>query len=250
MTFAHADLAARGHPLALNLSAGPTTYLASLRTGWRTTPSLELLERRVEWTDASGPSEAPADLLAALDAAAGAAGGALSLAATPRPAAMAELVARLPADGRLRHVRDGRYFAWRFENPLSRYRFLFWDESRLEGYLVLRVPLRTGNPWVQLVDWEASNPRVRAALLGAALVLGRFPGARIWAGTLDPTSRALLAQHGFRPPIRSPGRPRLHAPTVLIRALGSRGPRAWTLAGRQLLDLASWDLRMLYSDGV
>jgi acyl carrier protein len=251
MAFAHADLAARGHRLAFNLSAGGATYLASLRTGWRTTPPLEPLEHRTGWAEATGPIEPAADPLAALDAAAGAAvGGAVAIAPTPRPGAMAELIASLPSDGRLRHVRDARYFAWRFENPLSRYRFLYWHEDRLEGYLVLQAPARARDARVYLVDWEARSPRVRAALLEAALRWGRFPDLRTWGATLDLGARRLLREHGFRPPIHAAGRPQPHASTVLVRALGSNGAGAWTLGGRRLLDLASWDLRMLYSDAI
>jgi hypothetical protein len=36
-------------------------------------------------------------------------------------------------------VRDQRYLAWRFLNPRSLYRFLFWEASKLEGYLVLQA---------------------------------------------------------------------------------------------------------------
>ena len=41
---------------------------------------------------------------------------------------MAELVER-SGDTRIRHVRDSQYFQWRFQNPLSRYRYLLrnWE---------------------------------------------------------------------------------------------------------------------------
>ena len=249
MMFAHADLATRGHALAFNLSAGRATFLASLRTGWRTTTSLEPLERRVGAVHEPGLLGSAGDPFATLDAAGGSVSGAVELAATPRPGAMAALVARRPSDGRVRHVRDARYFAWRFGNPLSRYRFLYWYDRRLEGYLVLRAALARERP-VSLVDWEGDSVRVRAALLEAALEWGRFPNMRAWGAMLDGPERDLLERHGFRPPVRSPDRPPSHASTVLVRSFGATGLGAWTLAGRRLLHLASWDLRLIYSDGV
>ena len=247
MTFAHADLAARGHVLAFNLSAGRATFLASLRTGWRTTPSLELLHHRIEPAPETVRVDPPGDPFAALDAAADASSGALEVAVTARPRAMAALVARRPRDGRVRHVRDERYFAWRFGNPLSRYRFLYWHGRRLEGYLVLRASVRDGR--ISLVDWEADSVRARAALLEAALEWGRFPLVRAWGATLDAPGRELLDRHGFHP-AASLGQARAHTRTVLVRSFGARRPGAWTLAGRRLLHLASWDLRLLYSDAV
>ena len=85
---------------------------------------------------------------------------------------MAELVERLGHDGRIRHVRDREYFAWRFLNPRASYRFLYAQSARLEGYLVLAA--QPGRPdWgVRLVDWEAVDDRVRRALLVAAFQKG------------------------------------------------------------------------------
>ena len=72
---------------------------------------------------------------------------------------MAELAERIGYDGRIRHVRDEQYFSWRFQNPLSEYRFLFWDNGRLDGYLVLyRKVYPPGNDELAyIVDWDAIN---------------------------------------------------------------------------------------------
>ena len=46
------------------------------------------------------------------------------------------LVLRHGHDGRIRYVRDREYLAWRFQNPLGDYRFLYWEDSaprRLSG---------------------------------------------------------------------------------------------------------------------
>jgi len=158
---------------------------------------------------------------------------------------MAELVSRLPFDGRIRHVRDERYFAWRFRNPLRNYRFFYWDEGRLEGYLVLQ----TGRPplgRVHVVDWEARDEKVRAGLLDAVFECGRYPELVAWSAAVPMAARSLLAQRGFEPVDRD--KTARGIPCVLVRPIRDAGPPdQWTVAGRRLLDPADWDLRMIYS---
>ena len=87
---------------------------------------------------------------------------------------MADLVARQAYDGRIRHVRDARYLAWRFQNPLHEYRFLLAGGDRLHGYLVLQAYRLSRHGAANIVDWEASDPAVRRALLHAAVEWGGF----------------------------------------------------------------------------
>ena len=167
----------------------------------------------------------------------------VSLAREPRPREMAELVARLPWDGRIRHVRDAAFFAWRFRNPLSEYRFLYAGDGLLKGYLVLQRYLfdRFDRGWVSIADWEAEDDSVRAALLDAALDAGRFRLIQTWtAGASDPV-RVLLREHGFQD--QAVGGIATRNDGLLVRRLGGQGN--WILGGRDLLDIASWDLRML-----
>src|SRR6185369_15409913 len=115
---------------------------------------------------------------------------------TPRCADMAELVARIRTDGRIRHVRDSEYFHWRFQNPLSRYWFLFWSEERLDGYLVLQeyTSDRADRIRLNIVDWEGITPAVQSGLLEAAVVFANNRPLWIWAATLPQLAADMLKQ--------------------------------------------------------
>lgn len=169
----------------------------------------------------------------------------ISVAFEPRPEAMADLVGRLNWDGRIRHLRDGRYFDWRFRNPLFRYCFLFWADARIEGYLILRAPVHWVAP-VAIVDWEATNQQIQAELLHAAIAWGRFSKLTAWMASVPDERAAILRDLGFRDEKRS-GVDRYH-PCVLVRRVWEEpAAREWTPGGRALLDPANWDMRMLYS---
>jgi hypothetical protein len=166
----------------------------------------------------------------------------------PRIDAMVELVERLGHDGRVRYVRDREYLTWRFQNPLSDHRFLYWEEGRLEGYLVLnRRPSDLG-AWdrVYIADLEASSMRIRSELLTSAIALGRFPELVTWTATLSEDQQRLLVSQGFEPV--DPEDTARGCPCILMRPLrGSPPDTEWALGGRRLLDIASWDIRVLYS---
>jgi GNAT superfamily N-acetyltransferase len=267
MDATNAELAAGGHPVTFSLSAGVVAMAGSLARGWRTAASVRevfragpgptslawSLARRVRsWPGMRYLARAAARTrrpsFQQLDAAAPRTPGHGGIWCTsePRPQAMADLVRRLGHDGRIRHVRDAPYLAWKLANPLHDYRFLLAGDDRLEGYLVLQTYRVTGAGRANVVDWEAANPAVRAALLDAAIDWGRFAGLGAWTMSLPREAEALLAERGFRPVARHP---LLRQGTaVLVRAAtespGGPGP---SLGGRRLLDAASWDMRMLYS---
>ena len=163
---------------------------------------------------------------------------------------MADLIERIGDTGRIAHVRNREYFQWRFQNPQSRYRFLFWQEGRLEGYLVLQeyASDEDQRDVLNIVDWEASCVAVKAGLLQAAI--SAFAGAVpivIWSATLHRQEIEVLHKNGFR--LLKPPRDALRSPpAILIRPINqARLDGEWMLANRPLLDLASWDMRMLYS---
>ena len=266
----HAALAEgtqRGFPYALSLSASPVTFVSSVAAGWRSagtyesvsrrrTASLrERVERRIRklpgfdrvapwWRTLQGRGiRRP---FAHLDARAGA--GPMSVSAAPRSEAMAALIERLPWDGRIRHVRDVSYLTWRFRNPLHEYRFVYWDDGRgLRGYLVLQRYLskRADTGCVNIVDWEAADEHVRAELLRAALQWGRFPRVHTWAVGRDDATRTLLRDQGFVAEQRTGVR---QQSGLLIHPLGHTPASAiWQLGRRDLLRIADWDPRMLYS---
>lgn len=69
----------------------------------------------------------------------------------------------------------------------------------------------------------------------------------IWSATLPTSTIAHLGQNGFRLQSRPTGV--THYPTeLLVRPIARPDLEGeWTLGGRRLLDLASWNLQMLYS---
>jgi hypothetical protein len=157
----------------------------------------------------------------------------------------------LPAggsDGRLRHVRDEAFFEWRFRNPLCRYRFLFLEtaEAELDGYLVLQAPVWRYRNEIRLADWEARTPAGRETLLRTVVERLAPPVAAVWSATLSGEVRELLTRAGFAPVRRGTEELR---PSILAKLVQEDAPETdWFVAGRSLLDLASWDLRMIDSD--
>jgi hypothetical protein len=179
-----------------------------------------------------------------------------------RSAEMAGLASEVSRDGRIRHVRDAEWFAWRYRNPLSHYRFVYaWRERsessggrRLAGFAVLQGHRRRKPGRMHVADWEAEGPAVFGILLEAALRAGGFEEVTLWATSLADGARRRLAElgFGFVKPAPSLGRALRAGQTrsaVLVRQPGdpARSP-APCFGERPLLDLASWDLRGIYSD--
>jgi GNAT superfamily N-acetyltransferase len=265
-----AEGARRDLRFALSFSAGPVTYVNSLATGWRAVGSYRTVQRE---RPSKGPprwirqvtgrwlrrlrlrgaldrvrSSLPAASRGPFDRLDRASrhDGRISLSRVPRPQDMAALIARLPWDGRIRHVRDAAYLAWRFRNPMREYRFLFCDDGGLQGYLVLqRSLLDDADPeLVNVADWEAADGHVAAALLRAALDRGGFVCVQAWSIGIASERRDVLDAHGFVPAEESGIRARSRG--LLVRRLADADER-WSLGSRDLLRIDDWDLRMLYS---
>ncbi|MGH7960328.1 MAG: GNAT family N-acetyltransferase [Candidatus Binatia bacterium] len=236
------DLADQHYPYMFSLSASPVTHPMGVAIGWRSLGPLPMMQRK-------GNRLSPASPFRLLDRYRVRRRQAqVSLEYRPRPQAMAEVVECIGHDGRIRQVRDQRYFAWRFHNPLSSYRFLFWQDTRVEGYLVLQAKRYKDQAQVNIVDWEATNAQVRADLLRAAVRWGNCAALSIWAATFSQEVQTLLQESGFRPVAEAPGITHSR-PTLLVRAVRDEIPESeWHLAGRRVLHLADWDLRMLDSD--
>jgi acyl-CoA synthetase (AMP-forming)/AMP-acid ligase II/GNAT superfamily N-acetyltransferase len=247
MAGVHADLARQGFEFLFNFSAGRATYLASLATGWRPLAALGVLQ----CLSTSDPRKPGDDLFAPLDRAVA---EPVSIDRAPRPDAMLAVLDRVRGDARLRQVCDERYLAWRYGNPMSRYRFLFWDEGRVQGYLVLQTSLHLGSgsgSRVNVLEWAATTARARDGLLRCVVERGAFPEVRVWAASAARSARRLLHDLGFQPLAGRGGVPR-YPSVVLARLLGETvsGRDPWRLSGRSLRDPATWDLRMTYSDSV
>jgi hypothetical protein len=230
--FAVQDLAGRYIPYVLNFSAGPVVYFTSLSMDWRCVGSYEMFRRP------AGP---------------GASGGEASrkvrISAKAEPARMANLVERLGFDGRLQHVKDRTWLAWRFQSPLARYTFLYLGNKELDGYLVLqkRTPKKADR--FNIVDWEASTDQVLLELLEAAIDFADLD-LSVWSATLPKRVLDCLSALGFErqsPPQQFPA---AYLPGPLLRTTddGKVG-ESWVAGDRSLSDLANWKLRMVYSDG-
>jgi GNAT superfamily N-acetyltransferase len=272
MRTAFEELAGGPFRYVFNLSAGQVTVLISLSMGWRSAGPMRPVGRRsqgaaafqaVSWRMNRWPLLAKCASRAVNRAARlrpfsridrvisqreGRIGPDVTVEPGPRCEAMAELVRRLPYDGRIRHVRDAPYLAWRFRKPTGEYRFVYWGGERLEGYLVLQTH-RAIRHWpgrVHIVDWEARDERMRAELLHAAMSCGRFAELVTWTATSTPGVRGLLQDAGFQPVDAE--KTARGIPCLLVRPIDQkRLAEDWVIAGRRLLDLSNWDLRLIYS---
>lgn len=128
------------------------------------------------------------------------------------------------------------------------YRFLFWRDAKLEGYLVLRNSARKDWLWITIVDWEGTSEHVLSDLLGAATAMGDFEDLGLWAASLSPTHLAVLSAHGFKATGEPPSISSNTNHVIVCPIREKTNDSAWSLGGRNLLDLANWDLRMIYSD--
>jgi acyl carrier protein len=269
MQVAFADLNSRGRDYLVNLTGGAVTVLGSLAMGWRSAGNYQPLCRSSRhwrhwlgrtvarlpcfWRFAGPVSTTRADrapflhLDRFIDSAVDTHGVPISISRQPKPREMAQLVARLPHDGRIRHVRDESFLTWKFRNPLHEYRFLYRHDRELDGYLVLqRFTRRNASPRVSIVDLEAGDERSRLALLDAAITAGRFSELAVWSATLDASLVSALKSRGFRP--ADPHLTVHGCPCLLVRPTdATASPAAWTLGGTHPLELSNWDLRRLYT---
>lgn len=245
-----ADLRDRGFSFAFSFSAGPAAHLANLAAGWRAVAPYREIKRppslagpRLDRRLVRNLKRSTVFLYRE--------SGNIELTSEALPEEMARLALE-GWDGRVRHVRDERFFRWRYNDPSSRYRFLYLRENgELWGFLALQrnarpIPSRQ----LHMVDWEAGTEDVRAALLSAAVRYAeawQFP-IKTWAATLPPDSKAAAHRQGFSAAIAVASLGDSH-PAALIKGLGPEaGEGPWECHGYPLEDPASWDLRMVYSD--
>ena len=276
MNAAFEDLADRDFGYVFNLSAGLVTLTSSVSMGWRSAGWARPMHRRL-WSRALKNRIRPyakklplfsgilghvaphkpvtaQDTLEAVDTRpisyAPLQDSSISVEDSPRCDAMADLVSRIGSDGRIRHVRDGEYFRWRFQNPLARYRFIYCGRDGLDGYLVLQdyTSEYTNRELLNIVDWEARDDLIQKRLLEVAVSLF-FKGRDItvWTATLPQSVIALLHKCGFRSASR-PANLAHFPPEIIMRpTVPSKLNDEWIFERRALLNLKNWDLRMLYS---
>lgn len=266
-----AELAARGHDYFLSLSAlrvtrhqslkfgaipvGPVQTIGRLRASARWLDGMRGVAARspLIWRYSSRVAawERAAAFFERMDAMKAPSRGAASHAdivieTNPRVAEMAEFVAALPRDGRIRRVRDARYFAWRYANPLHEYRCVqAVRNGRLCGFLVVERALSDlANPRrCHIADWEADAADVNADLLRFVLEVGRPVELVAWRESGGSAERNTLESSGFRPIDAEQTKRGL--PSILVWPVDpAADPQRLCLGGRSLLDLANWDLRL------
>jgi GNAT superfamily N-acetyltransferase len=275
MEAAFKDLDSQGYEYVFNLSAGPAIFRQSLSTGWRNVgymqpmrwrPWAVTLQRGLHRILRQLPSAAHgldvlvfrwfekrrrslADIDQEQPGHSTQMSPRISFANSPRCQAMADLVERIGSSNKIRHVRDPEYFDWRFQNPLSRYRFLFHGKNGLEGYLVLQEYTSefADKEVLNIVDWEGTTPTVKVELLQAARHYAANRVLSTWAATLPIETVTMLKAEGFaKPGQRQEVPPPI--PALLVRSVRDENLESdWMLGGGRLSDLADWDLRLLYS---
>lgn len=165
---------------------------------------------------------------------------------------MVSLIKRIEISKRIQHVRDEAFFSWRFQNPLSSYRFLYYRSAlstEIDGYLVLQTSRWSGRS-TNIVEWAATGPQVFADLLKCASELDGIKGVNLWSTSICGSFRDVLVALGFKFVNKSGTlRQDLEKPTMLVRSItANEGPKTWSIANRSLLDMESWDLYMANSD--
>jgi len=255
-----------GHRFVFSFGAGPTTMLAQLATGWKATPTLQECQLRVTselfamlfrkrlnklpylWRHAHRiTAREERHPFHAWDRNRHArAAKNLSFTATPRIDEMVLLIQRLGHDGRCRVVRDRKFFEWRFKNPLTARRFIYWDNEELGGYLVLEKNLGQNQRelLVKIADVESKIPNIMTDLFEPVCQQRAMPTVLAWARSLPHDADDVLHRFGFTP--HKPGGPLANQrPCLLVRNLAADDD-SMIVNGRDLLSLDDWDFRKLY----
>lgn len=234
-----------------------TAPQSGLRNFARNIPVLPSMYRRLR----SGSDSAPPETTEAnstfqtfennASAPGGSSGANISVDRMPEPGKMANLMEQIGDDSRIQHVRDQAYFAWRYQNPRSAYRFISWSSNQLEGYMVLRVPFSATDGSVTIVDWAAKGKQVYAELLQAAIELGDFYAINIWSETLSEDVKQLLSDNNFEFFEYSEDEESSYfPPQLLVRPIRDAELTAeWQFDGLDMLDINNWNLQAIDSDG-
>jgi GNAT superfamily N-acetyltransferase len=243
------------YALALTFSASPANRLASLASGWRQAFTIERCVRdaspgwrrrlagvlglgrdAVEHFERLGERRRDTRV------------GRVSMQHRPRAADMAQLVARVPWDGRIRQVRDEAFFAWRFDGPLAVNRFLYCDDGGLlRGYLVIQAK-RQRPGLVVVIDFEADDAEVLTELVEAACVWASDARIELWTAGMRAAAGDVLDRSGFRAREAARG-VGSGGPALLVRTLdGSAADSLQSRSGRRIAEHGDWDLRPVYSD--
>ena len=274
MDTALSDFEREGRDLLFNFSANPAVRLGSLAAGWGSTGPVLRLRRGVALSARAGrnPAREKAVRLArrleksvtplgsavrglmrwtpfgTIDESRADSSGVVA-SSDPRPSAMAALLRSIEQDGRIHLLRDETHLRWRFQSPLSMYRFFYLGGTELEAYAVVQArhyPMR--GKVVRLADWAGTSVEARARVLRSAMKQLDGLTIDVWASSLAPDDLVTLESCGFT--THASAGTTDYLPAVLVRPVNSPVPtRPWAFAGVNPLDLANWNLRLLDSDG-
>ena len=156
---------------------------------------------------------------------------------------MAQFVYRLGHDGRVRQVRNTKYLHWRLSNPMHIYRYVYWYEGDLEGYLILEA-WRGKSEYVSVIDAEATRNEILLKMMEWVTNILRCSEITTWARCLPSDLSQHLAQFGFRQQ-EYPAAFGKNLPCIMVRSLNDGEPD-WCCSGIDLRDLDNWDMRRLY----
>lgn len=265
------DLRARNQSFFLSLSALRVTRLQSLASGSNSIGVVPVIAAQPKWialADRVGAAVSRAPLLwrhahrlhcgapaatsfARLDATLSERIGDLDIAVVDAAKSedMAALIARLPYDGRIRHLRDARFFDWRYRHPLHAYRFVLARRGKeLAGYAVLQRGLSpySNQRRVNVADWACESEDVLSVLLSAARRWGRFAELVAWRMPAQQRHGDAFERSGFIEADTDHAARGL--PCVLLRRVHDEA----TAAAQPERDdpwqqFANWDLRMAYT---
>ena len=263
------DLAEKGYNAILSLGTVPIVLNSDIRMGWRSIGSLRPLGCTVTQRESfprlrafvkksklavsvyrklrNQAKESPPDKFHFLDRISDRCdakiGDYISIGKAPRIRDMVRLKGRLQKDPRIRHVQGEEYYAWRFQNPRSNYRFLFWDDGDLQGYVVLQATAFRSKQPIGVIDWCASSDEAHAELLQAVHHLTCGETLFTWSATLTERERRIFEIAGFQTlPELSANNPWIAAVRPVRDEMLNED---WRFGDQRLLDISSWDFRML-----
>ena len=173
--------------------------------------------------------------------------GVLTLGVQARPADMADLIERLPYDGRIRPVRDDCWFAWRFDDPFACNRFIYCDDGGLQGYAVLQARRNRPRDHITVIDIEAASPQIWRRLIQFAIRCVSVDRLKIWTASFEDSERETLRKAGFNavPISQNPALPRAVLITRRFEAANLLEPK---LDGRLPTRISDWHVRGVNSD--
>ena len=269
------DLSDRGHPMALNLSASPITFLSSLKTGWqlvgryrawhwqtrsKTVATVvhklmdgklglwRFADRRLPLIERNNP-DGLRRLANYFDGAGPIDGMTFRYGNDPDMDQMIALRQGLiPDDGRIRHTMGKDYLEWRYQNPASEFAFLYAGDQPLKGYLVLHRKKLSDPDDISIADWQADSPDTLCKMIHAVQGSGAVDRLIIWSATLSEDVVAVLRSLSFQAFDDTRGIQGF-TPGVIYSPTGTQTTeQVCEFTGCNLSDLATWDLRMIYSD--